>query len=38
VWEGLGLKWNEIQNVPKHVRALSDLLVRLDFTLSQKAA
>jgi DGQHR domain-containing protein len=38
VWEGLGLRWNEIQNVPKHVRSLSDLLVRLDFTLSQKAA
>jgi DGQHR domain-containing protein len=37
-WEGLGLRWNEIQNVPKHVRGLSDLLVRLDFTLSQKAA
>jgi len=37
-WDGLGLKWNEVQNVPKHVRGLSDLLVRLDFTLSQKAA
>src|SRR5262249_11893562 len=37
-WEGLGLRWNEIQNVPKHVRGLSDLLVRFDFTLSQKAA
>ena len=32
-WEGLGLKWNEVQNVPKHVRGLSDLLVRLDFHL-----
>jgi DGQHR domain-containing protein len=37
-WDGLGLKWNEIQNVPKHIRALSDHLVRLDFNLSQKAA
>jgi DGQHR domain-containing protein len=37
-WDGLGLKWNEVQNVPKHVRGLSDLLVRLDFNLSQKAA
>src|SRR5262249_44387914 len=37
-WEGLGLRWNEIQNVPKHVRGLSDHLVRLDFTLSLKAA
>ena len=37
-WEGLGLKWNEVQNVPKHLRGLSDHLVRLDFNLSQKAA
>jgi DGQHR domain-containing protein len=37
-WDGLGLKWNEVQNVPKHIRGLSDLLVRLDFNLSQKAA
>ena len=37
-WEGLGLKWNEVQNVPKHIRGLSDHLVRLDFNLSQKAA
>ena len=37
-WDGLGLKWNEVQSVPKHIRGLSDLLVRLDFNLSQKAA
>jgi DGQHR domain-containing protein len=37
-WDGLSLKWNEVQNVPKHIRGLSDLLVRLDFNLSQKAA
>lgn len=37
-WDGLGLRWNEVQNVPRHVRGLSDLLVRLDFNLSQKAA
>lgn len=37
-WEDLSLKWNEVQNVTKHVRGLSDLLVRLDFSLSQKAA
>jgi hypothetical protein len=37
-WDGLGLKWNEVQSVPKHIRGLSDVLVRLDFTLSQKAA
>lgn len=28
-WEGLGgLRWNELQNVPAHVRMLSSLLVR----------
>jgi hypothetical protein len=28
-WEGLnGLEWNEVQNVPRHVRALSNLLIR----------
>lgn len=28
-WEDLGdLPWNEVQNVPKHVRALSNLLIR----------
>ena len=28
-WEFLGLDWDEIQNTPKHIRALSDTLVRL---------
>ncbi len=28
-WETIGLDWNEIQNTPKHIRALSDTLVRL---------
>lgn len=29
VWEELGnLPWNDVQNVPKHVRALSSLLIR----------
>ncbi|BAL73762.1 DGQHR domain-containing protein DpdB [Bradyrhizobium cosmicum] len=37
-WEGLGLKWDEVQNVPKHVRGLADLLVRLDFNLSHRVA
>lgn len=37
-WEGLNIRWNEVQNVTKHIRGLSDLLVRLDFTLSQRAA
>lgn len=28
-WESLGLAWNEIQNTPKHIRGLSDALVRI---------
>ena len=28
-WDAMGLPWNEIQNTPKHIRALSDTLVRL---------
>jgi DGQHR domain-containing protein len=28
-WEGLGLRWDEVQNVPKHINELSSLLVRL---------
>jgi hypothetical protein len=28
-WEGLGgMPWNELQNVPRHVRTLSNLLIR----------
>ena len=27
-WEGLGLRWNEIQNVPRHIHELSSLLMR----------
>lgn len=28
-WEGLGLDWNEVQNVQPHIRGLSDTLVRI---------
>jgi hypothetical protein len=28
-WEGLGLDWNEIQNLQQHIRGLSDALVRI---------
>lgn len=28
-WDILGLEWNEIQNTSRHIRALSDALVRL---------
>ena len=27
-WDGLKLRWNEIQNVPKHINELSNFLVR----------
>lgn len=35
-WKGLGLKWNEIQNVSSHIKALSDYLVKLDYESSQR--
>ena len=28
-WDMIDLHWNEIQNNPKHIRALSNVLVRL---------
>jgi DGQHR domain-containing protein len=31
-WEGLGLEWNEIQSTPKHIRSLSETLVRIHTT------
>lgn len=27
-WEALGLRWNEVQNVPRHINELSSFLVR----------
>jgi DGQHR domain-containing protein len=36
VWRGLGIPWNEIQNVTSHIRALSDYLVKLDFENSHR--
>jgi hypothetical protein len=27
-WDGLGLRWNEIQNVSQHTRELSSFLMR----------
>jgi DGQHR domain-containing protein len=27
-WEGLGVRWNEIQNVPRHIHELSSFLMR----------
>jgi len=34
-WEGLGMKWNQVQNVPSHVKNLSDYLIKLDCEASQ---
>jgi DGQHR domain-containing protein len=27
-WDGLGLRWNEVQNVPRHIHELSSFLMR----------
>ena len=27
-WDGLGMRWNEIQNVPRHIHELSSYLMR----------
>lgn len=37
-WEGLGLAWDEVQSVPRHIRGLADLLIRLDYETSRGAA
>ena len=38
VWDALGLPWNGLQSVPKHIRALADLLVRLDYEATRRRA
>lgn len=30
-WEPVGLRWNEIQNTPRHIRMLADLLIQYDY-------
>lgn len=30
-WEPAGLRWNEIQNTPRHIRMLADLLIQYDY-------
>jgi DGQHR domain-containing protein len=37
-WNGLGLAWDEVQSVPRHIRALADALIRLDYEASRGAA
>jgi hypothetical protein len=33
-WKGLDMQWDEIQNISKHVRALEEVLIKLDFEAS----
>ena len=37
-WEELGLGWNEIQNLPRHIRDLTELLLRAYLTHRKSAA
>lgn len=37
-WDGLGLAWDEIQSVPRHIRGLADVLIRLDYEASRGSA
>jgi len=36
-WDDLEWKWNDIQNTSKHIKSLSEYLVRLDRELSRKS-
>lgn len=31
VWEGIGLRWNDIECTPKHIKMIADYLIQLDF-------
>ena len=33
-WDGLGMAWNEIQSVPRHIRMLTEHLIQLDYVAS----
>ncbi len=37
-WEGLGLAWDDVQSVPRHIRGLADLLIRFDYEASRGPA
>jgi hypothetical protein len=37
-WEELGLEWNEVQNVHRHVRELTELLLRSYLSERKSAA
>jgi DGQHR domain-containing protein len=36
-WEGLGWSWNDLQNTSRHIRQLSEHLVRLDRDLARRS-
>jgi len=36
VWEELGWNWNEIQSTPRHIKLLSEYLIRLDRELARR--
>ena len=37
VWERLGLEWNQIQNVSRHIRLLADFLIHADYEESRRS-
>ncbi|WP_420566403.1 DGQHR domain-containing protein DpdB [Thalassobaculum sp.] len=37
-WEGLGLAWNDVQNTPRHIKALAEALVQMDYAAVQEAS
>lgn len=36
-WEGIGMAWNDIQNVTRHIRMLTDQLLRIDATVNLRS-
>lgn len=32
-WDEIGLEWNEVQNLPRHIKLLADHLVQLDYSV-----
>ncbi len=35
-WERLGLEWNQVQNVTRHIRLLADFLIHVDYEESRR--
>jgi hypothetical protein len=35
-WEELGWQWKEIQSTPRHIKVLSEYLIRLDRELARR--